>query len=95
MIKYKNARGNKFRALFTGDETGHLFSIFIKRKTDLITEGIKLLNKIKADHNIDITIIQCADNDEMNRALHKECLHNDINITLIGTLLLTPSSRAG
>ena len=36
-IKYKNARGNKFRALFMGDETGHLFSLFLKRKTDLIT----------------------------------------------------------
>ena len=35
-IKYKNARGNKFRTLFMGDETGHLFSLLLKRKTDLI-----------------------------------------------------------
>ena len=74
-----------------GDETGHLFSIFLKRKTDLITEGIKLLNEIKADPKIDIKIIRCAsDNEEMNRTSHEECLHNDINIPFIGTSSLTP-----
>ena len=74
-----------------GDETRHLSSILLKRKTDLITEAVKLLNKIKADPKIDIKIIRCAsDNEEMDRALQEECLHNDINIPFIGTSSLTP-----
>ena len=87
----KNAREDKFRALFMGDETRHLSSILLKRKTDLITEAVKLLNKIKADPKIDIKIIRCAsDNEEMDRTSHEECLHNDINIPFIGTSSLTP-----
>ena len=88
-IKYKSSGGKKFWALFIDDKTRHIFSIFLKKNSDLATKGVKLQNKIKADHNIDIKIIRC-ENDGENKYFEKECLGNVLKVIFEYTPSGTP-----
>ena len=65
---------------------------FIKQ-LDSFSNKIGFPLQEEADHKIDIEIIRRTDNDEMNRALHKEYIYNDINITFIGTSSRTPQQN--
>ena len=48
-----------------------MFGLFLKKKSDLAEEGVRLIRKIKGGYNIDIKII-CCDNADENKYLQKE-----------------------
>ena len=58
-IKYTSAGGAKFWGLFVDDSTDFLFGIYLKKKLDLATEGMKLIKSIENNYQVTIKRIRC------------------------------------
>ena len=56
-IKYRSAGGSKFWVLFVDDFSNFLFGTYMKKKSDLKDEGIKLINMIRNNYDVTIKII--------------------------------------
>ena len=69
-IKYPSAGGAKYWVLFVDDYSDFLFGTYMKNKSDLAHEGVRLINKIKNDYGVAIKKIQC-DNAGENKSLEK------------------------
>ena len=91
-IKYPSAGGAKFWALFVDDSSDFLFGIYMKRKSDLRTEGIKLLNTIANNFQIKIKRIRC-DNAGENKSFEKEIIEKKLKIIFEYTASNTPQQN--
>ena len=91
-IKYRSAGGSKFWVLFVDDFSDYLFGTYMKKKSDLKDEGVKLLNKIMNDYDVTIKIIRC-DNAGENKALEKEIIDRGMKIRFEYTATYTPQQN--
>ena len=91
-IKYPSAGGAKYWVLFVDDYSDFLFGMYMKNKSDLVDEGIKLIKKIKNDHGVAIKKIRC-DNAGENKSLEKEIIEKGMNICFEYTAANTPQQN--
>ena len=91
-IKYPSAGGSKFWILFVDDYSEFLFGTYMKRKSDLATEGIKLMKTIMNNSGVTIKVIRC-DNAGENKTLEKEIIDRGMNIRFEYTATNTPQQN--
>ena len=91
-IKYPSAGGARYWVLFVDDYSDFLFGMYMKNKSDLVDEGIKLIKKIKNDHGVAIKKIRC-DNAGENKSLEKEIIEKGMNIRFEYTAANTPQQN--
>ena len=91
-IKYASAGGAKFWALFVDDCTDFVFGIYMKKKSDLSTDGIKLINSIENNYGIKIKKIRC-DNAGENKAFEEEVIDHGMKICFEYTAVNTPQQN--
>ena len=80
-IKYASAGGTKFWALLINNSTDFVFGIYLKKKSHLSTDGIKLINSIENNYGIKIKKIRC-DNAEENKAFEEEIINRGMKFVL-------------
>ena len=85
-IRYVSAGGAKFRGLFLDDCTNFLFGIYLRRKSDLADEGMKLIKEIKNNYQVIIKRIRCDSGGE-NKLLEKNVIENRMNILFLNIQL--------
>ena len=91
-IKYPSAGGAKYWVLFVDDYSDFLFGTYMKNKSDLAHEGVKLINKIKNDYGVVIKTIRC-DNAGENKSFEKEIIEKGMNIRFEYTAANTPQQN--
>ena len=91
-IKYPSAGGAKYWVLFVDDYSDFLFGTYMKNKSDLAHEGVKLINKIKNDYGVVIKTIRC-DNAGENKSFEKEIIEKGMNIRFEYTATNTPQQN--
>ena len=91
-IRYASAGGANFWGLFVDDSTDFLFGMYLKRKSDLATEGMKLIKSIENNYQVTIKRIRC-DNGGENKSLEKNVIENRMNIVFEYTAVNTPQQN--
>ena len=91
-IKYASAGGAKFWALFVDDCTDFVFGVYMKKKSDLSIDGIKLINSIENNYGIKIKKIRC-DNAGENKAFEEEIIDRGMKICFEYTAVNTPQQN--
>ena len=91
-IQYPSAGGSRFWGLFLDDYSDFLFGVYMRRKSDLAPEGIKLIKTIENNYRINIDKIRC-NNVGKNKSLEKEIIDKDMKITFEYTAANTPQQN--
>ena len=91
-IKYSSAGGSKFWVLFVDDFSDFLFGTYMKKKSDLAAEGIKLIKKMRNNFGVIIKTIRCNNAGE-NKTLEKEIINEGMNIRFEYTATNTPQQN--
>ena len=78
-IKYLSEGGKMHWVLFVDDYTKYKWSLFIKNKSDLATEGIQMIKRIQNDFQLKIKRIRC-DNVGENMALQGNVIREQLGI---------------
>ena len=91
-IKYPSAGGSKFWVIFLDDCSDFVFGTYMKKKSDLAVEGIKLINQMKNNFGVTIKRIRC-DNAGENKSLEKEIIDKGMDICFEYTSTNTPQQN--
>jgi len=92
-VKAKSYGQRKFWLMVMDDCTDYCWSYFLKQKSELQEEVIKLIKDLKMKENIQVKYIRCDDAGE-NRKLEQECLKAGLGIQFEFTTPGTPQRNS-